>query len=214
MAISTHSAKFKMNARAFVLLFLPLMLLSLVSCTKQLYNEGGNLVDRDNGITYIPAPITFEPQTLAAEPYAECSELGIELYEIEGLPGDEWLSEPFDGIGGVYYSDKLTLPTLEEFDADLMYICVEQVITVSIGTVDDKAGIDAIVTSFVSGEPTTIIQSGNSYKLKFSSDKYPGLYYNLIYIEGDDGENYIYDRSTQTCVDVGDVLQAYMPRED
>ncbi len=41
------------------------MLLSLVSCTKQLYNEGGNLVDRENGVTYIPAPITFEPQTLA-----------------------------------------------------------------------------------------------------------------------------------------------------
>ena len=95
-----------------------------------------------------------------------------------------------------------------------MYICVEQVITVSIGTVDDKTGIDAIVDSFVSGEPTTIIQSGSSYKLKFSSDKYPGLYYNLMYIEGDDGENYIYDRSTQTCVDVGDVLQTYMPRED
>ena len=35
-----------------------------------------------------------------------------------------------------------------------------------------------------------------------------------MYIEGDDGENYIYDRSTQTCVDVGDVLQTYMPRED
>ena len=35
----------------FVLLLLPIMLLSLVSCQKQLYNEGGNLVDRDDGVT-------------------------------------------------------------------------------------------------------------------------------------------------------------------
>lgn len=214
MARNTHNAKRTLFKRAAALLLLPALAMSLTSCLLQLDNDGGNLIDKKNGITYLPAPITFEPQTLATEPYAECKSLGIELYEIEGLPSDEWLSEPFDGIGGVYYSDKITLPTLEEFDADLMYICVEQVITVSIGTVDDKTGIDAIVDSFVSGEPTAIIQSGNSYKLKFSSDKYPGLYYNLIYIEGDDGENYIYDRSTQTCVDVGDVLQTYMPRED
>ena len=35
-----------------------------------------------------------------------------------------------------------------------------------------------------------------------------------MYIEGEDGESNICDRSTQTCVDVGEVLQTYMPRED
>ena len=98
------------------------------------------------------------------------------------------------------------------FDADRMYICQEKVITVSLGTVDDKDDIDAVVKAFTEGEPVSLVQEGESYKLKFASDKYPGLYYNLMYIEGGDGNNYIYDRTTKTCVDVGDVLLDYLPR--
>lgn len=185
-----------------------------VSCANlvSLTEENGNLVDEKNGITYIGAPLCFEPSSLKSEPYAKCRKLKIELYEIEGQPVTDFISEPYEGIGGVWYAEGITLPTLSEFDADTLSICVEQNITVGLAAVSDKEAVSAVISAFCDGGPCAIVQSGTSYKLKFASGKYPGIFYSLIYVEGEDGENYIYDRSTKTCVDVGDVLTPYMPR--
>lgn len=194
----------------------------VVSCTLfascsglvSLTNDGGNLVDKKNGITYAMAPICFEPISTEIEPYAECTSLNLQLYGIIGLDTDTWLSEKYDGIGGVYYNQAtVTLPTLDEFEPTQIMICAEGTITTGLGSVTEQADVDAVVEAFVNGEVTALVQSGDSYKLKFSSEKYDGIYYNLIYIEGDDGENYIYDRSTKTCVNVGGVLLDYLPRE-
>lgn len=201
--------------RRFTLLALLLIFtLILASCENlvKLTYDGGKLVDDKNGITYSVAPTCFEPAVLAAEPYAKCSELKIKLYQITGQPVSEWLAEAYDVSGAVYHAENIELPTFEEFDADIIHICVEQTVTVGIANVTDKEATLAVVSAFVNGEPCAIVQSGSSFQLKFESKKYAGIFYNLIYVEGDDGENYIYDRSTQTCVIVGDVLQEYMPR--
>ena len=81
--------------------------------------------------------------------------------------------------------------------------------------VDDAKDTAAVVRAFTEGEPTAMVHAGSGYELKFTTDKeeYAGIYYTLMYVEGDDGKNYIYDRSTQICVDVGDVLLTYMPRD-
>ena len=189
----------------------------LASCADlvKLTEEGGKLIDGENGITYVGAPICFEPISLEEEPYARCRSMKLKYYGIVGQSTSDWISEPFEGIGGLYYAEgKITLPTLTEFDANQLIICVEDTITVGLGVVTEKADVTAIAEAFTEGTPTSIVQAGVSYKLKFSSDKeeYAGIYYNLIYVEGDDGENYIYDRSTKTCVNVGDVLQEYLPR--
>ena len=185
----------------------------LTSCTLSLTEQDGKLVDKKNGVTYVSAPLCYEPERTGEEVYATCKKLKLDLYEIDGLEPTEWLSEQYEGIGGVWHSKDTTLPDdITGFDADRMYICQEKVITVSLGTVDDKDDIDAVVKAFTEGEPVSLVQEGESYKLKFASDKYPGLYYNLMYIEGGDGNNYIYDRTTKTCVDVGDVLLDYLPR--
>ena len=90
----------------------------------------------------------------------------------------------------------------------------------------------------MNGEAHDIPTSGKSYKLKFESEEYPGIYYNLLYIltsheeseldengnpiiEIIDGEkveltkyvygHYIYDRSTRRCVDIGEILEKYIP---
>ncbi|MCI8387817.1 MAG: hypothetical protein HFE63_05060 [Clostridiales bacterium] len=182
------------------------------SCALSLKEVDGKLYDKKNDITYIGAPICFEPIALETEVYAKCSKPKLELHAIEGLSPLEWISEPYEGIGGVWYAEGVELPTLETFDADIMYICVEKSITVALGVVEDKSDIDAIISAFTNGEPCSIVNSGSSYKLKFASAKYPGIYYNLLYIEGDDGNQYIYDRTTQTCVNVGDVMLKYLER--
>lgn len=202
-----------MKKRVILLTAALLSLSLLCSCTLSLAEQDGKLIDKKNGVTYLGAPICFEPSNIDSEVYARCKKLKIELYPITGQPTSEWLSEPYDGIGGVWYADTITLPTLEEFDADELYICVESVITTALGVVTDKADIDAVADSFINGTPVNIVNSGKSYKLKFASEKYPGIFYNLLYIVGDDGKNYIYDRSTKTCVEAGDVLAKYISGE-
>lgn len=184
---------------------------NLVSLTER----NGMLENREESIVYAYAPVCFEPIRLAEEPYAKCSSLKMKYYEVIGQTVTDWISEPYSGIGGLYYNiDTIELPTLTEFDPEQVIICVEDTITVGLGVVTEKADAVAIAAAFTEGTPTSIVQAGVSYKLKFisSKDEYEGIYYNLIYVEGDDGENYIYDRSTQTCVNVGDVLQKYLPR--
>ncbi len=194
-----------------------LLTVSLSACGDlvKLTEDGGKLIDSQNGITYVGAPVCFEPATLEEVPYAKCRAMKMEYYGIVGQSTDTWISEPFNGIGGLYYAEgAVALPSLAEFAPSQVIVCVEDTITVGLAIISDKADAAAVAAAFTEGEPTSIVQSGVSYKLKFSSDKeeYAGIYYNLIYVEGDDGENYIYDRSTKTCVNVGDVLQKYLPR--
>ena len=184
---------------------------NLVSLT----DRNGMLENREESIMYAYAPICFEPIRLAEEPYAKCASLKMKYYEVIGQTVSDWISEPYAGIGGLYYNiDTVELPTLAEFEPAQVIVCVEDTITGGRAIVSEQADTAAIAAAFTEGEPTSIVQAGTSYKLKFSSDKeeYAGIYYNLIYVEGDDGENYIYDRSTKTCVNVGDVLQKYLPR--
>lgn len=194
-----------------------MLALCLSSCANlvSLVDRNGMLENREEGIMYVCAPVCFEPISVQEEPYAKCSSLKMKYHEVIGQPVTDWISEPYSGIGGMYYNmDTVTLPTLAEFDAGKIIICVEDVLTIGVGEVADKDDVTAVVKAFTEGEETAIVQEGSSYKLKLVSDadEYEGIYYNLIYVEGDDGENYIYDRSTKTCVNVGDVLQEYMPR--
>jgi len=190
----------------------------LGSCGKlvRLVDRNGLLHHREESIMYEPAPVCFEPIRLSEEPYAKCSSLKMEYYEVIGQPVTDWISEPSSGIGGLYFNmDTVELPTLTEFAPTQVIICVEDAITVGLGIVDDAKDTAAVVRAFTEGEPTAMVHAGSGYELKFTTDKeeYAGIYYTLMYVEGDDGKNYIYDRSTQICVDVGDVLLTYMPRD-
>ncbi len=209
--------KMKNHRISLILYALLATLLFLVSCSVSgpltLTYDKGNLTDQKNSITYTITPMCFEPIATELEPYAVCTDPELELFGIVGCDTSVWLSEKFEGIGYVYFAgEEDQLPSIDEFDANLIVICVEQTITTGIGTVSDKEDIKNIVDAFINGERTTIIPEGDFYKLKFASDKYPGIYYNLLYIEADNGENYIYDRSTKICSAVGEAMYEYLPR--
>ena len=191
-----------------------LLTLVLSSCgAVKLTYDNGRLVDAKNGITYLNAPVCFEPAVTEDELYARCSKLKLDLYPVRGQDTSKWLSELYTGIGCIYYAEgAVTLPTLREFAPDSLTICVTQTITVGLGVITDQPTIDRLVAAIEDGEPCAIVQEGESYQLKFSSPAYEGIYYTLLYVEGTDGKNYVYDRSKQRCVSVGDVLLTYMPR--
>lgn len=212
------------------ILALPIILITLmcfVSCTMTLKEEDGKLIDTKNGITYLAAPICFEPSRTEDELYAKSSKSKLELYPVSGQSTSNYISELYGGIGGLWYSDEITLPTLETFGANRVYICVEGTITTALGQITDENDINFLINAITNGETCQVPTSGKSYKLKFESDDYPGIYYNLLYIlnmtaedivkeSGESGVyynygHYVYDRATQTCVDVGEVLEKYLP---
>lgn len=188
-----------------------LIITLICSCTMELVEKDGKLIDSKTGITYVSAPICFEPSHTDEELFAKCKTLSIELYPVTGQSTELYIAEQYDGIGGLWYAEgEVTLPTLEEFSAEKIYICVEGLITTAIGQVTDPDDIAAIVDVFENGETCSVPNEGKSYKLKFESSEYPGIYYNLLYIIGDE-TNYIYDRSTKRCVDADLLLEEYLP---
>ena len=179
----------------------------LVQLTK---SGSGSYIDSKNGIEYLSAPINYEPYSVS-DAYAECGD--TVLYAIPGLRTDTWLSEKYDGIGAVWYSSAITLPTLENFYAEDIRICTVDEITVQIGEITDKALVSSIVEAMTAYETVTPPQENfTTYHLKITSNTYSCLYYDILYI--DDGvRGYLYDRGTKRAVDIGDMLAGYIIRE-
>jgi len=172
--------------------------------------DGEKYIDKTNDITYYGAPVSYEPRTVGAE-YAHYGD--TVLCQIKGLEPTQWLTEAYDGIGSVYYSSDTVLPTLDMFEPVQIYICVEDAITMQIGKVDTQSEVDAIASALTDGEATDMPLAGDdSYHLKFLSDTYYGIYYDVLYIEDSaSGDNYIYDRGTKKCVAVGSLMKTYLP---
>lgn len=171
----------------------------------------GKYIDKAGGVTYLSAGVSYEPVSVGEE-YAEYNK--TVLYRIGFLNPKEWLTEKYEGIGSIYYSEDLKLPEFGEFEAVKILICAVDVITISINTVEDKADINAVAELYLNGEQTELpIDGRNSYHLKFASDKYPGIYYNILYVEGRDGRNFLFDRDTKRCVEAGKALEKYLWNE-
>ena len=187
-------------------------LFALTSCDSlvKITYEDGKYIDKTNGVTYIGASVSYEPVKIGSE-YAKYGK--TILYEISGLDPAQWLTESYEGIGSIYYADTVTLPSLQEFGAVKIYVCIEAAITMQVSTIDDEAAVSATVEA-LNAESVDLPQDGiNNYHLKFVSDTYPSLYYDILYIEVDDQHNYLYDRATKQCVDVGRLLKDFLPSD-
>ena len=79
-------------------------------------------------------------------------------------------------------------------------------------TVTDAADIAALIDAWQNGEEVTYtgLEPTVNLRVKFESEKYPGIYYSLIYLEYSDGSKVLYDRYAARCVNVGDVLIEYV----
>lgn len=189
------------------------LLLVFTSCGSNLIKitvDGDKYIDKTNDITYYGATVSYEPRAVGAQ-YAHYGD--TVLCQIKGLEPAEWLTESYDGIGSVYYSSAITLPTLNNFEPTEIYICIEEAITMQIGKVAVQSDVDAIAAAMTGGEAVDMPLAGDdSFHLKFLSDTYYGIYYDILYIEDSaSDENYLYDRGTKKCVAVGDLMKKYLP---
>ena len=192
-------------------LSLILLILVLSGCGNliRLSYKDGKYIDKKNNISYIPASVSYEPVSVGAE-YAVYDKRVI--YIIPGMDPKQWLTEEYEGIGSLYYADTITPPKLEEFGANLIYICVEDNIIMKVNEISDQAKVADIVNTFANGEKTELPPDGsNVYHLKFISSEWPSLYYDILYVEYDSEHNYLYDRGTKHCVDIGRLLKDVLP---
>ena len=190
------------------------MTIAVTSCSGlvKLKYEDGKYLDSRNGVAYISAPVCFEPEAVGKE-YAEYNQ--TVLYAVYGLDPKEWLTEAYEGIGSMYYSDKIELPTLETFGAKSAYICISDAITIKIGEIDSAEKTEELIRLFSEGEEVALPADGTmSYHIKFISDSYPSIFYDVLYVEHDSQHNYLYDRSTKRCVDIGRELKEYLPSDE
>lgn len=189
--------------------------LTMTACSSTItltIDDDGLFRDTENGITYDAAPLCYEPQTVGEE-YASfrVGSMEVILYEIEGLDPAKWLTEAYTGSGSLFVSTDITLPDLVEFSPDTIHLCVQNTSVWEFATVTDPTVIDEVVRAYTEGEavPYPAATPDADLRFKFSSAAYPGIYYNLIYVDYGDAR-YLYERSSGRCVEVGDLLRDYI----
>ena len=187
------------------------MLLSLAACGDglvRLQYEDDRFVNRAEGLSYIAAPVSYEPVAVG-EPYAYYKASDMTLYTLGGSDPTLWLTtENLGELTTVFHRDTITLPTLASFGADVIHVCESEYYTFEVLRIEDAALVESTAALFASGAEAVLPQGAPllHYDLKFASADWPEIYINLNYYEYESG-NYLYNRGTKRCVEIGDLLE-------
>lgn len=188
--------------------------LTLTGCggPRALTPEQGQYLDRRAGVSYVMAPMCYEPQAVG-EPYAyfHSGSIKVELFEVEGLDPTRYLTEAYSGASSMFVASDIALPDLAGFAPNVIHLCVQSKTVWEFSTVTDQAAIDAVVKAYTEGEsvPYPAKTPDADLRFKFESPDWPGVYYNLVYVDYGTAR-YLYDRETRRCVEVGDLLRDYI----
>jgi len=175
-------------------------------------NRDGNLLSRGDEPVYLVSPSCYEP-SLKGEAAAYFKERPEKkLYAVGEFDTDLYLAAAYTGTGTVlYHAASITLPSLTELNPTMLRICDSTYGNpLELYCVTDKVLIDEAIRLFT--EEKTVEIPFESYTtsldLKFYSENWPMLYYNLTYFICPDG-GYIFDRYTKQCVFVGELFSEY-----
>ena len=189
--------------------------------------SSGAYVDKKTGAEYQTASWEYEAISVTDEIYGEYNKkYDLSFYRVGGDISPEKILS--DDVGTVYYTDKVTLPTLEDKDA-IDYVDIYNEYDEKVGTTEDREAINGLVDIFLDGhniyesmyfteaEPAVTLNR----RIKFAYSDL-GVYYVLAYVEyaedfcyyDENGvERYsnkvIFNRYTQTYVPVNDTLSSY-----
>ena len=194
------------------------MLLSLAACGDGLIRleyEDDRFVNRSAGLSYIAAPVSYEP-TVIGEAYAYCQSADLTLYKVDGNDPPYYMSTENAGeLTTVFHSDTIVLPTLTEFQANAIHVCESDYYTFEVLCIDEEAFVDRVVTMFENGAEVSLPAGASvlHYDMKFASDTWTSFYINLNYYEFESG-NYLYNRGTRRCVEVGDLFWEILHGEE
>lgn len=164
---------------------------------------------KKTGISYTAASLTYLP-TYIGEEYAKCEKPELTLHKLGNYDTSLWLTSESSGRATTlfYNADKVTLPTWETTKMETLYICTVGDKIVAYDVIEDQSLIKKITDALIDGEQTEWPSDGyyREFDLLFSPEGYPMLYMSLLYGEFPSG-NYIYERSTKRCVEIGNLLK-------
>ena len=221
------------KCRVLALALSAIALFSAVSCEKTptLTSDGqGGYKDSKTAISYRGAPSAFEARGYIKNEVVALND-GIPFYALENAPSNEWLWSP--DFQMLLYSRELMLPTINTFGTTGIRVLVEEDGTEKLAydeTQSDKIG--EILSAFESGEEAPYDKGKTAryvFYLKLYSEEYSWLFYNLVYMqyaedyivydvdesgeivdEMNYGKDFLYDRSLDRFVAIGDELQKYI----
>ena len=202
--------------RVLALCFVPVML-CLASCGMTLSEIGSSQAqDKESGKIWKHASTCYEAIELGDKvgKLKVTSKESYELYEVVDMDAEGWLATEEKHI---LYTEDVTLPTLDRMNPTAMLICVENETSRVIHTMQDAEKLSALVTAFTQNQsityPSTPVE--RSYRVRFTSPTYPGIYYSLTYIEyasdytiedNNYGKYFLYNAFDKIFVPVGDEI--------
>ena len=193
-----------------VILLCLLALAQLVGCGDgyRMTMKDGSYYIRATGVYYKPAPLTYK--------YDGGSEL---YYKIAAnVDPEQYIALVFeDYVSGLMHAADLTLPTFREFDADRALITTNTEVWASMGEAKTKEDVDFILDAFEAGERVQYPASEalETYRIMFTSEKFPAFTMTLRYYYYGEGRTYLYDIGTRECRVVPDgILDDFLPDDD
>ncbi|MBE6597445.1 MAG: hypothetical protein E7641_07225 [Ruminococcaceae bacterium] len=185
----------------------------LCSCgkgNKFSFNKNG-LVDKKTDVTYIDAPDCYSPIAVSEEVYGHLDD--YRFYEIIGISPSRFVAE---ADGTVFYASNISLPDIDELQVSYMDICTETTTLKVNKTVEAGEDIKAIIGGYLSEENIYYpnLTPETMYEIRFA-DTSLGLYYTLTFIRyasdyGEQGRDFLYNRSANRFVKAPDVLVRYI----
>ncbi len=202
---------------------LGLSLLMLASCGGMTIHEGvgkGDAMDKNTGAAWYHASACYEAMELEKKvgKLVVTEKQSYELYQIPGLDPEKWLATEDKNI---LYAEGTALPTLLEMAPTAAHFYLDASTPQRLRTLEDKALLEKVIGEYTSRE--SVIYPATSpyktYRIRFESDAYAGMYYVLTYVEytsdyvADDinyGKYFLYDRFDQRFVPIGDEIHVAM----
>ena len=213
--------------------FLAVLLITLVcsSCSSVgtlTPTEEGKYVNSKTGKVYVVAPDCYTAVSYNTDAPVALND-GINFYAVNGASDDSWLYSPEFGI--LLYEENETLPTLAELQASVMDVRLEDDgIMKTAFEIENAEKINAVLSAYQNGTELRYMgdRANYTFYLEFTSSKYPFLVYNLVFMQfaeeyltyGKDesgadivienGKNFLYNRTEERFVAIGDELQEYI----
>lgn len=185
------------------------------SCGMTLQRSENGYVDKE-GVTWQHASTCYQAVSLGEKlgKLAVADKTTYEIYEIPDMDASLWMATE---EGNVLYADGVTLPTLADMAPASMEVCVENTTTYVIHTMTDTEALASVISAYTEHEPVLYLGLPvyKTYRIRFLSPDYPGLYYSLTYVEyAEDyviedrnyGKYFLYDRFDQNFVPIGDEI--------
>ena len=160
------------------------------SCGNEIHTietKANGCVDKNTGISYLFAPMSYEPTAYEKEVFGK-DEFDGAYHRVAFTSGEkivnasDWLYAKDDGI--LAYNGKNRLPSFDELEISTVNLCAEDKTSVILSTIDKEDEVSALKAIFKGGVECKydIAPISYSYSVKFVSDKYP-IAYSVSYIE-------------------------------